>query len=508
MFSFFIECAYIWIMKYILAIDQGTTSSRSILFDSDYNLIETAQQEFPQYFPQPGWVEHNPLEIWNSQLATLHEVIRKSGISASQIACIGITNQRETTLAWNKNTGEPYGNAIVWQDRRTAAFCEQLKKRGLEAEIREKTGLIPDSYFSATKLNWILENVSGARDAAESGELLFGTVDSWLLWNLTGRKVHATEVSNASRTMLYNIHSLSWDENLCREMHIPMGILPKVQDSSSDFGSTDLGLFGHEIPIYGMAGDQQAALFGQGCFSEGMVKNTYGTGCFMLMNTGHQAIPSKNGMLTTIAWRVNGETVYALEGSVFIAGAAIQWLRDGLRFFENAADSENFAKEVPDSGGVYMVPAFAGLGAPYWDMYARGGILGITRGTKAEHITRAALESLAYQTRDILEAMQQDAGITLQELRVDGGATLNNFLMQFQADILQVNVNRPNMVETTALGAAHLAAVFAGINSLNAINQTGRFRTFLPHTATELTEKLYTGWKKAVQRCMKWEDEE
>lgn len=493
-------------MKYILAIDQGTTSSRTILFDRHYNVLETAQREFPQHFPQPGWVEHDPNDIWESQLATLREVLAKSGVSAGDIACIGITNQRETTVAWNRHTGKSYGNAIVWQDRRTAAFCEQLKKQGLEPEIREKTGLIPDSYFSGTKLHWILENVEGAREAAEAGDLLFGTVDAWLLWNLTGRSVHATEVSNASRTLLFNIHTLQWDDSLCRALDIPASVLPRVQDSASDFGKTDAALFGAEIPICGIAGDQQAALYGQGCFEPGMVKNTYGTGCFMLMNTGGEAIPSKNGMLTTIAWRVNGQTQYALEGSVFIAGAAIQWLRDGLHFFDRSDASESKAMEVPDSGGVYVVPAFAGLGAPYWDMYARGGILGITRGTTDAHITRATLESLAYQTRDILEAMQQDAGIKLQALRVDGGATNNNFLMQFQADVLNVPVHRPNMIETTALGAAHLAAVHAGINPPEAINQTGRFRTFLPHGEEAQTEKLYAGWKKAVKRCMKWEE--
>lgn len=492
--------------KYILAIDQGTTSSRTILFDSHYNVIEVAQREFPQHFPQPGWVEHDPVDIWESQLETVREVLAKTNISAGDIACIGITNQRETTVAWNRHTGKPYGNAIVWQDRRTAAICEELKKRGLEPEIREKTGLIVDSYFSGTKLHWILKNVEGAQAAADSDELIFGTVDAWLLWNLTGRKVHATEVSNASRTMLFNIHTLQWDDALCKALGIPASVLPAVQDSASDFGVTDVSLFGAEIPIYGIAGDQQAALFGQGCFTPGMVKNTYGTGCFMLMNTGDTAIPSKNGMLTTIAWRVNGQTQYALEGSVFIAGAAIQWLRDGLHFFENSKESEAMAMRVPDSGGVYVVPAFAGLGAPYWDMYARGGILGITRGTTNEHITRATLESLAYQTRDILEAMQQDADIKLQALRVDGGATNNNFLMQFQADVLQVPVHRPNMIETTALGAAHLAAVYAGINKIDAINQTGRFRTFLPHGEHAETEKLYAGWKKAVKRCMNWEE--
>lgn len=493
--------------KHILAIDQGTTSSRTILFDHHYNVLETAQQEFPQHFPQPGWVEHNPQDIWESQLATIHEVLKKSGIAAKDISCIGITNQRETTVAWNKNTGKAYGNAIVWQDRRTAAICEQLKKQGLEPEIKEKTGLIADSYFSGTKLHWILNNIEGARAAADTGELLFGTVDCWLLWNLTGGQVHATEVSNASRTLLFNIHTLQWDDSLCRALDIPTSVLPRVQDSASDFGVTDTALFGAAIPIYGMAGDQQAALFGQGCFTPGMVKNTYGTGCFMLMNTGNEAIPSKNGMLTTIAWRVNGQTQYALEGSVFIAGAAIQWLRDGLHFFEESKESETIATQVPDSGGVYVVPAFAGLGAPYWDMYARGGILGITRGTTDAHITRATLESLAYQTRDILEAMQQDAGIKLQALRVDGGATNNNFLMQFQADVLRVSVHRPNMIETTALGAAHLAAVHAGINTLDAINQTGRFRTFMAHGDEAQTEKLYSGWKKAVKRCMQWEEE-
>lgn len=499
--------SYICYMDYILALDQGTTSSRSVLFDADYNVIETAQKEFTQYFPKPGWVEHDPLEIWETQLFTAREVLRKSGLNPSQIKAIGITNQRETTVVWNRHTGKPFGHALVWQDRRTASICEELKKGGHETEIREKTGLIADSYFSGTKLHWILQHVEGAKEAAQKGEVLFGTIDCWLLWNLTGGKVHATEVSNASRTMLYNIHTLSWDESLCTMLQVPASVLPAVYDSAHAFGKTEVSLFGAEIPITGILGDQQAALFGQGCYEPGMVKNTYGTGCFMLMNTGNQPIQSKQGMLTTLAWKIGNETRYALEGSVFIAGAAIQWLRDGLRFFENASQSEEFAMRVPDSGGVYVVPAFAGLGAPYWDMYARGGILGLTRGTTAEHITRATLESLAYQTKDILDAMQQDSGITLQTLRVDGGATLNDFLMQFQADMVQVPVHRASMVETTVLGAAHMAAVQAGINPLEAINRNGRFRVFLPHEDKEKSAEKYAGWQKAVQRCMKWEEE-
>ena len=491
---------------YILALDQGTTSSRSVLFDTDYNVAESAQQEFTQFFPQPGWVEHDAEEVWQTQLQTARHVLDKSGIKADQIACIGITNQRETTIAWNRITGKTYGKAIVWQDRRTAPLCEELKAGGHENLIRTKTGLIADAYFSGTKMRWILDHEPGAREAAEKGELLFGTVDSWLLWKLTGGKVHATEVSNASRTLLFNIHTLSWDEELCSLLGIPISTLPEVKESGADFGVTDPALFGHAIPITGMLGDQQAALFGQGCYTAGMVKNTYGTGCFMLMNVGDKPVHSENGLLTTVAWKLNGKTVYASEGSVFIAGAAIQWLRDGLRFFEKSSDSETLATRVTDSEGVYVVPAFAGLGAPYWDMYARGGILGITRGTTAEHITRATLEALAYQTRDILEAMQQDSGVTLQALRVDGGATMNDFLMQFQADILQVPVHRAAMVETTVLGAAHMAAVRAGLNAPDAINEKGRFRIFLPHMDTEKREKLYAGWKKAVERCMKWEN--
>lgn len=492
--------------SYILALDQGTTSSRSVIFDEDYNIAETAQQEFTQHFPKPGWVEHDPEEIWKTQLQTAKDALAKSGIEPKRIACIGITNQRETTIAWNKITGKPYGNAIVWQDRRTAPLCEELKAAGYEPLIREKTGLIADSYFSGTKLRWILDHVPGAREAADKGELLFGTIDTWLLWNLTGGKVHATEVSNASRTLLFNIHTLNWDEELCRMLNIPLSALPEVKESGDDFGHTAPSLFGHAIPVTGILGDQQAALFGQGCYSPGMVKNTYGTGCFMLMNVGEKPVHSQNGLLATVAWKLNGKTVYASEGSVFIAGAAIQWLRDGLRFFAKSSESEAFATRVPDTGGVYVVPAFAGLGAPYWDMYARGGILGITRGTTAEHITRATLEALAYQTRDILEAMQQDSGVIFQTLRVDGGATLNDFLMQFQADMLGVPVHRAAMVETTVLGAAHMAAVKAGINPMEAINEKGRFRIFLPHMDHEKREKLYAGWKKAVQRCMAWEE--
>lgn len=499
--------SYICYMDYILALDQGTTSSRSVLFDAGYNIIESAQKEFTQYFSKPGWVEHDPLEIWETQLSTAREVIQKSGISPADIACIGITNQRETTVAWNRHTGKPYGSALVWQDRRTAAICENLKSKGHEPEIKTKTGLIADSYFSGTKLHWILQHIEGAKEAALNGDLLFGTIDCWLLWNLTGGEVHATEVSNASRTLLYNIHTLSWDDSLCEMLDIPKSVLPQVHESAYVFGHTDSSLFGAELPITGILGDQQAALFGQGCYTPGMVKNTYGTGCFMLMNTGEIPITSQNGMLTTIAWQLNGQTVYALEGSVFIAGAAIQWLRDGLRFFENASQSEEFAKRVPDSGGVYVVPAFAGLGAPYWDMYARGGILGLTRGSTAEHITRATLESLAYQTKDILDAMQQDSGITLQTLRVDGGATLNDFLMQFQSDLLQLPVHRAAMVETTVLGAAHIAAVKAGLNPIEAINRNGRFRVFLPHKSKESADEKYAGWQKAVKRCMKWEEE-
>ncbi|MBP6664353.1 MAG: glycerol kinase GlpK, partial [Chitinophagales bacterium] len=446
--------------RYILALDQGTTSSRAILFNEKAQIVGIAQREFTQIYPQAGWVEHNPNEIWDTQLATAQQVLTQCGVTATQIAAIGITNQRETTVVWDKKTGKAIYNAIVWQDRRTADTCTDLKNKGFEPYIRENTGLVIDAYFSGTKIKWILDNVPDAREKAEKGQLLFGTIDTWLIWKLTNGKTHATDYSNASRTMLYNIANLAWDKQLLAELNIPAKMLPKVLNSSDNYGTTTPELFGGTaIPITGVAGDQQAALFGQACFTQGMAKNTYGTGCFMLMNTGTERIRSKNGLLTTIAWGLNGTVEYALEGSVFIAGAAIQWLRDGLRLIDSAADSEFYANKVPNSDGVYVVPAFAGLGAPYWDMYARGAIFGLTRRTTKAHLVRATLESLAYQTRDVLKAMEADSGLKLRTLRVDGGACANNLLMQFQADILDTPVERPALVETTAMGAAYLAGI-------------------------------------------------
>jgi glycerol kinase len=492
---------------YILALDQGTTSSRSILFSQNGTLIASAQKEFTQIYPQPGWVEHNPIEIWESQLSTAREVLEKAGVSAREIKAIGITNQRETTLVWDKNTGKPLYNAIVWQDKRTADICDQLKLKGLTEYVKTNTGLVIDSYFSATKINWILNHVEGALEKATMGELLFGTIDSWLLWNLTGGKEHATDFSNASRTMLFNILNLDWDNKLLSELGIPSSILPQVKPSSGEFGHSLAKLLGAEIPILGIAGDQQAALFGQTCFEPGTAKNTYGTGCFMLMNTGEKVTYSKNGLLTTIAWGLDGKVEYALEGSVFVAGAAIQWLRDGLKILDAAPDSEYFASKVPSSEGVYVVPAFVGLGAPYWDMYARGAIFGLTRGTTKGHISRATLESLAYQTKDVLHAMESDSGIHLKALRVDGGASANNLLMQFQADILNTEVQRPAVVETTALGAAYLAGLACGFYTKNQLaNASPIDKKFVSGMEEEKREKLYKGWKKAVERSMGWED--
>ena len=449
--------------KYVLALDQGTTSSRAILFDQGGNCVGLAQKEFTQIYPKPGWVEHDPMEIWGSQSGVAREVLETMGVRPSEVAAIGITNQRETTVVWEKATGKPLCNAIVWQCRRTAAICDELKAKGLEHYIREHTGLIVDAYFSATKLKWILDNVAGARERARKGELLFGTIDTWLIWNLTRGKVHVTDYSNASRTMLFNIKTLQWDEKLLAELDIPACMLPEVKPSSAVYGHTDAEMFGGAlIPISGDAGDQQAALFGQACFSDGMVKNTYGTGCFMLMNTGEQRVPSKHGLLTTIAWGVDGKVDYALEGSIFVAGAAVQWLRDELKLIESAEQSEAMATAVADSNGVYVVPAFVGLGAPYWDMYARGTIVGLTRGANRNHIVRATLESMAFQTRDVLLAMEEDSGIRLKALKVDGGAVANNFLMQFQSDILGVRVDRPQVAETTAMGAAFLAGLAVG----------------------------------------------
>ena len=494
--------------KYILAFDQGTTSSRAILFDKDANIISVAQKEFTQIFPKPGWVEHDPIEIWQSQIDVAREAVAKANIRPVQIAAIGITNQRETAIVWDRETGKPIYNAIVWQDRRTAGFCDELKKRGLEDYIKENTGLVVDAYFSGTKINWILNNVEGARQKAHEGKLCFGTVDSWLIWNLTKGKVHATDFSNASRTLIYNIKELKWDEKLLHEFDIPVSILPEVLPSSGKFGVTNPDLFfDMEIPIAGVAGDQQSALFGQACFEPGMAKNTYGTGCFMLMNTGTERVKSKHGLLTTIAWSVDGKVEYALEGSVFIAGAAIQWLRDGLKLIDSAQDSEFFAMKVEDTGGVYVVPAFAGLGAPYWDMYARGGIFGLTRGTEKAHLIRATLESLAFQTFDILEVMEKDSNIQLKKLKVDGGACANNLLMQFQADILNTKVERPKVIETTALGAAYLAGLAVGFYQKDQLAKNQQINAcFEPKMKPEKREKLLKGWKKAVERTRNWED--
>ncbi len=494
--------------KYILALDQGTTSSRAILFDHDGKIVASAQKEFTQYYPKAGWVEHDAMEIWGTQSGVMKEVLGSAGVDASEIAAIGITNQRETTVVWDRETGKPIYHAIVWQCRRTASFCDELKARNLEDYVRTNTGLVIDAYFSGTKVNWILDNVEGAREKAEAGKLAFGTIDTWLIWNLTKGKVHVTDYSNASRTMLYNIRDLKWDEKMMKELNVPASVLPEVKQSSEVYGMTDPSMFGVEIPIAGIAGDQQAALFGQACFEPGMAKNTYGTGCFMLMNTGEEIVPSKNGLLTTMAWGVDGKVEYALEGSIFIAGAAIQWLRDEMKMITDAKDSEYFATKVKDSNGVYVVPAFVGLGAPYWDMYARGTILGLTRGANRNHIIRATLESIAYQTRDVLEAMQEDSGIQLQALKVDGGAVANNFLMQFQADILDVPVYRPVVAETTALGAAYLAglAVKFWDNKEDIAKKWAIDREFEPEMAESKRTELYKGWKKAAGRAAKWEE--
>ena len=497
--------------KYVLSLDQGTTSSRAILFDINGQIAGTSQKEFTQIYPKPGWVEHDAMEIWGTQSGVAREVLEKYGVKTDEIAAIGITNQRETTVVWEKSTGKPVYNAIVWQCRRTAAICDDLKAKGLESYIRDNTGLVVDAYFSGTKVKWILDNVEGAREKAENGELLFGNIDTWLTWNLTRGKVHVTDYSNASRTMLYNIKELKWDEKILKELNIPMSMLPEVKPSSCVYGVTDEQTFGGaQIPIAGIAGDQQAALFGQACFEPGMAKNTYGTGCFMLMNTGEKPVASNNGLLTTIAWGIDGKVEYALEGSIFIAGASVQWLRDELRIVDNAAESEMYANQVEDTAGVYVVPAFTGLGAPYWDMYARGAIVGLTRGAKREHIVRATLESIAYQTKDVLNAMQEDSKIELKGLKVDGGACANNFLMQFQGDILNVPVHRPEVIETTALGAAYLAGLAVGfwdskedIKAKWAIN-----KEFAPKMDDERRKVLYNGWKKAVKRAVDWEKED
>ncbi len=499
--------------KYIMSLDQGTTSSRAILFDKKGNIVATSQKEFTQIYPKAGWVEHNAMEIWGSQSGVMREVLETNSIRPDQIVAIGITNQRETTIVWDKNTGKPIYNAIVWQCRRTSDICDNLKEKGYEENIREKTGLLVDAYFSGTKIKWILDNVEGAREKANKGELLFGTVDTWLIWNLTRGKVHVTDYSNAARTMLYNIKDLKWDDEILDILDIPKSMLPDVKPSSHVYGYTDEAMLaGAKIPIAGCAGDQQSALFGQTCFEEGSAKNTYGTGCFMLMNTGEKLVESKNGLLTTIAWGVDGKVEYALEGSIFIAGAAIQWLRDELKILYNAKQSEFYANSVENTNGVYVVPAFAGLGAPYWDMYARGSIMGLTRGANREHLVRATLESIAYQAKDILEAMQEDSGIKLKNLKVDGGASSNNFLMQFQSDMLDVNIDRPKVVETTALGAAYLAGLAVGFykNKEDIKKSWIIDKEFTPNMSEEKRALLYRGWKRAVQRSLQWakEDEE
>jgi glycerol kinase len=492
--------------QYILALDQGTTSSRAIVFDHKGQIRSVAQKEFTQIFPQPGWVEHDPNEIWSTQAGVAAEATAKMGINGTNIKAIGITNQRETTIVWDRITGEPVYNAIVWQDRRTAAFCDELKNEGLAGLVRSKTGLVIDAYFSGSKVRWILDNVPGARAKAESGELAFGTVDSWLVWKFTRGNVHATDVTNACRTMLFNIRTLEWDDELLRIFNIPKSMLPEVKQSSEIYGETATTIFASKIPIAGIAGDQHAALFGQMCIDNGMVKNTYGTGCFMLMNIGDSFIESKNNLLTTIAWKIDGKTQYAFEGSIFIAGAVVQWLRDGLGVIKTSAEVEKLALSVPDTGGVYFVPAFAGLGAPYWDPEARGTIVGLTRGTTAGHIARAALQSIAYQTMDVLKAMEADAGVPIRELRVDGGATANNLLMQFQANLLQCKVIRPNVVETTALGAAYLAGLAVGYwKSQDEIRELWQAeRIFEPVADSPEVQKGVAGWKRAIRATQAW----
>ena len=497
--------------KYVIALDQGTTSSRAIIFDKDQNILDISQKEFTQIYPHEGWVEHNPMEIWSSQYGVLQEVLAKSNITQEEIAAIGITNQRETTIVWDKYTGEPIYNAIVWQCRRTAAIVDELKKdKEFAKYVKESTGLLLDAYFSATKIKWILDNVEGAREKAEKGELLFGTVDTWLVWKLTNGKVHVTDYTNASRTMLYNIKELRWDEKIIGKVGIPMSMLPEVRNSSEVYGYTNLGgKGGVRVPISGMAGDQQCALFGQTCYKAGDVKNTYGTGCFLLMNTGEKMIESKNGLLTTIAVGIDGKVQYALEGSVFVGGAVIQWIRDELELVNNAADTEYFAGKVKDNGGVYVVPAFTGLGAPYWDMYARGTILGLTRGANKNHIIRAALESIAYQSRDLMDAMEEDSGCRLNSIKVDGGASRNNFLMRFQADITGTKVIRPIITETTALGAAYLAGLAVGFwkSKEEIATKWCVSQAYESQYDEDKKENLYREWKKAVTRAMAWEEE-
>lgn len=491
--------------KFIMSIDQGTTSSRAIIFNKKGDIISVAQKEFQQIFPKPGWVEHNANEIWLTVLAIIAESLVKGNIQPQQIEAIGITNQRETTVVWDKNTGNPIYNAIVWQSRQTSGICDELKAQGHNDLFRDKTGLLIDAYFSGTKVKWILDHVDGAREKAEKGDLLFGTIDTWLIWKLSGGAAHVTDYTNASRTLMYNIFDLKWDEELLDILTVPMSMLPEVKPSSHVYAHTVTHhFFGVEVPIAGVAGDQQAALFGQACYDKGMAKNTYGTGCFMLMQTGEEAIKSKNGLLTTIAWGIDGKVEYALEGSIFVAGSSVQWLRDGLRMFKNASDSENYAKKVDSTDGVYVVPAFVGLGTPYWDSDARGAIFGLTRGTNKEHLIRATLESIAYQTKDVLKAMEEDSNIKLQSLRVDGGAVTNDFLMQFQADILGTPVDRPIVNETTALGAAYLAGLAVGYwQSKEDITNSWKIdKTFEPKLDDSKREELYNGWKKAVQSTM------
>ena len=493
--------------RYVVALDQGTTSSRAIVFDHDARIVAVAQREFTQHYPQPGWVEHDPMEIWATQSSVFTEALAKSGIHSDEIAAIGITNQRETTVVWEKATGKPVYNAIVWQCRRTAAICEELKERGLDGYVRENTGLLLDAYFSGTKVKWILDNVEGAREKAERGELLFGTIDTWLIWKMTNGEAHVTDPTNASRTMLYNIRDLQWDGHILNELGIPESMLPTVKPSSEIYGYTSRG-GGARIPIAGIAGDQQSALFGQLCFEKGMAKNTYGTGCFLLMNTGETPVKSESGLLTTIAIGPKGNVNYALEGSVFMGGATVQWLRDEMKLIDDATDTAYFAGKVKDSNGVYLVPAFVGLGAPYWDPYARGAIVGLTRGANRNHIIRAALESIAYQSRDVLDAMQKDSGIQLASLKVDGGAVANDFLMQFQSDIMGTKVVRPTLIETTALGAAFLAGLAVGFWSSTEELQD-KFsvdREFEPELGAEERQKLYAGWQRAVTRAQHWEE--
>ena len=495
--------------KYVLALDAGTTSSRAILFNHESEIVSVAQKEFTQYFPHPGWEEHDADEIWSSMLGVAVEAMNKLNITPDQVAAIGITNQRETTIIWDKNTGEPVYHAIVWQCRRTSEYCDQLKEKGLTEKFRQKTGLMIDAYFSGTKVKWILDHVEGARERAKRGELLFGTVDTWLVWKMTQGRVHVTDYTNASRTMLFNIHDLDWDDKMLDALDIPRAMLPEVRKSSEVYGQTNIGgKGGTRIPIAGIAGDQQAALFGQLCVKEGMAKNTYGTGCFMLMNTGEKAVTSTHGLLTTIACGPRGEVNYALEGAVFMAGASIQWLRDEMKLISDAFDSEYFATKVKDTNGVYVVPAFTGLGAPYWDPYARGAIFGLTRGVNSNHIIRATLESIAFQTRDVLEAMQADSGIRLHALRVDGGAVANNFLMQFQSDILGTRVERPEVREVTALGAAYLAGLAVGFwQNLDELQEKAVIeREFRPGIETTERNYRYSGWKKAVKRALAWEE--